>query len=91
MTTTAFDVLTRAMRHHPDLIHAVVLIDDDTTDLHHLDDIPCTHKGVTPEHLAICCHDGIECDRCGHLTAFDPNLGPDDAVICPDCANLEEL
>lgn len=37
MTTTAFDLLTKAMRTNPDLIRSVVELDDDHPDLDHLD------------------------------------------------------
>lgn len=36
MTTTAFDLLTKAMRTNPDLIRSVVELDDDHPDFEHI-------------------------------------------------------
>lgn len=73
---------------------APVLIDDDHPDFDHIEAAPCTHTAVTAEHLARCCRDGVDCDICGHLIpglVLDPRNGPDQVIVCSDCADLEEI
>lgn len=49
---------------------------------------PCTHTAVSSEHLAQCCSDGVNCDRCGQLLpGIDlATLLLNEAPICWDCA-----
>lgn len=49
---------------------------------------PCTHTGVTREHLDQCCADGVDCDRCGSPIAgmTGADLDPRDPwPLCPSC------
>lgn len=52
----------------------------------------CTHLTITPEHLAQCCAEGVDCDRCSTLITWE-RLGMtveqvmdrSNAVLCANC------
>lgn len=88
MTTTQ-EVLAKHLNRAVDLVLCAA---DSVQDIPAATDQPCTHHGITREHIEQCCAEGVDCDLCGNLIPWE-RLGltveqvmdQDLVVLCSAC------